>query len=784
MNGYLVKEGITYVRGELIVSLKTPADLGPFQTFLNSKGYQFVFIADQDSLEVTVQTNTVNFYDLISAETQIKAQPGVRRTRLNISYSLNSIEPAVDAVWKDTDSARTWNFSSIKWQQALAAMPALSDIPTIEIGVVDASYVFSHPDLIINHIQTGYPRTNLASVDHGTHVLGIIGASWNADGLAGVSPKLNLNAAVMNLDEKTFGSYEARLTSKGVRVINFSLGDKHIVESVPYKTIPQCDEWTETVEKAVVKVNTDQLAGVMEFIDKFPAQGQQKPLLVQGAGNDGNCHWGQKADDSSSATGEFIYSEYNSVFSGFWDKPERTPENEALLANIQDYILLVGAYYVSSDGNRHVSEYSSKLRPNARAHDHIIYAPGGSVLHNSLVWSTVSHASGDYKGLQGTSMAAPHVTGVAALILQANSNLSASELKNIILSTADNIDGSPWQEGDGFKFLNAEAGVKEAIRRKAEANCGTISAPVSTPVSLASITAGRPYNYTVATTSSPKNNKSFGTYLWTSSQGFTGTAFLAPDMAITLPNPTTPPEVATIYVTPVLDDGTVCSSATTHSTVLVVAAPTPAVGLIGKYTFDDCTASDSSGLGRNGLLTGTVCVPGRHGSALEFRNPSNNVFGGSHWVEFPPHTTNAVTFSAWVNWAGSTNGILTETSAIWSLGTHPTDSFMSIWVTEGLATIWTDNYTQNPYRMTPGTWTMLTITSDGTSESLYMDGVLLSTYSHVAAAGFVGKVSYLSRHFWAGGSHAARFRGVMDDVFVYDRALTPSEIQSLYMATK
>ena len=79
---------------------------------------------------------------------------------------------------------------------------------------------------------------------------------------------------------------------------------------------------------------------------------------------------------------------------------------------------------------------------------------------------------------------------------------------------------------------------------------------------------------------------------------------------------------------------------------------------------------------------------------------------------------------------------------------------------------------------------MLTITSDGTSESLYMNGVLLSTYQNRAAGGWFGRIAYLSRHFWANSQNAARFRGLMDDVFVYDRSLSADEIFSLYLATK
>ncbi len=81
----------------------------------------------------------------------------------------------------------------------------------------------------------------------------------------------------------------------------------------------------------------------------------------------------------------------------------------------------------------------------------------------------------------GTSSATPLVAGVAALILSANSNLRASEVKEILQSTADKIvdtDIDPilgsnhgqYDENNhcawfGFGKVNAEQAVKEALNR-------------------------------------------------------------------------------------------------------------------------------------------------------------------------------------------------------------------------------------------------------------------------------------------------------------------------------
>ena len=150
-----------------------------------------------------------------------------------------------------------------------------------------------------------------------------------------------------------------------------------------------------------------------------------------------------------------------------------------------------------------------------------------------------------------------------------------------------------------------------------------------------------------------------------------------------------------------------------------------AVGLVGHWSFDNCDGSDSSGLARTATVVNATCVAGRRGQALEFRNPGTNTFGGSDWVDLPPHSAAAVTFNAWVKWTGGT-GRGGQATALWALGTHTVGPYASIWVNEGTGKVWTDWYTNSPNQLVPGVWTMLTLVSDGQSESLYINGELVN----------------------------------------------------------
>ncbi|MBA6291705.1 S8 family serine peptidase [Colwellia sp. MB3u-70] len=67
-----------------------------------------------------------------------------------------------------------------------------------------------------------------------------------------------------------------------------------------------------------------------------------------------------------------------------------------------------------------------------------------------------------YTSMSGTSMSAPHVAGVIALMLEANPNLQWREVKAILQATATNMPGrETWEAGAGY--VNAYAAVKSIV---------------------------------------------------------------------------------------------------------------------------------------------------------------------------------------------------------------------------------------------------------------------------------------------------------------------------------
>jgi subtilisin family serine protease len=70
-----------------------------------------------------------------------------------------------------------------------------------------------------------------------------------------------------------------------------------------------------------------------------------------------------------------------------------------------------------------------------------------------------------YKTLSGTSMACPHVTGVAALVLSGVPDLSAKEVEGLICETATVITGFP-REQQGAGLVSAGAAVASVIKNR------------------------------------------------------------------------------------------------------------------------------------------------------------------------------------------------------------------------------------------------------------------------------------------------------------------------------
>lgn len=87
-------------------------------------------------------------------------------------------------------------------------------------------------------------------------------------------------------------------------------------------------------------------------------------------------------------------------------------------------------------------------------------------------WADGQNRSGFHKHFGGTSSACPLVAGICALVLSANPDLTAKEVKSLICRTADKIgdaheyDANGHSKKYGYGRVNADRAVAEAIRMR------------------------------------------------------------------------------------------------------------------------------------------------------------------------------------------------------------------------------------------------------------------------------------------------------------------------------
>ena len=113
-------------------------------------------------------------------------------------------------------------------------------------------------------------------------------------------------------------------------------------------------------------------------------------------------------------------------------------------------------------------------------------APGGDVVNEldpeirHWIPGAYLRARGlSYAGLVGTSQAAPHVAGIAALLLTLEPSLSAEQLFSLITSSAVDVQASGWDEFSGYGRLDAAGAIQALLTSTATAT--PLPTPTATP---------------------------------------------------------------------------------------------------------------------------------------------------------------------------------------------------------------------------------------------------------------------------------------------------------------
>src|SRR5215831_4671730 len=199
-------------------------------------------------------------------------------------------------------------------------------------------------------------------------------------------------------------------------------------------------------------------------------------------------------------------------------------------------------------------------------------------------------------------------------------------------------------------------------------------------------------------------------------------------------------------------------------------------GPVAAYNFDEgtgTTVTDASGNGNNGTISGaTWTTQGQFGSALNFSPPS--------WVTVDDSTsldlTSGMTLEAWIYPAATPS---TWTTVIFKEYPAVNNQVYGLYggspSTLPLIDVYTDTIHElyGPTPLPINSWTFLAATYDAADgQSLFVNGTQVA---HVAGSGNMATSTGALR---IGGNSlfGEYFTGVIDNIRIYDRALTQAEI--------
>jgi len=160
-------------------------------------------------------------------------------------------------------------------------------------------------------------------------------------------------------------------------------------------------------------------------------------------------------------------------------------------------------------------------------------------------------STSDYQFFQGTSMATPHVAGLAGLLLSVNPNLTVAELRNAILSTVDRKTSLSGKVSTGGR-INARAALASVVPNstitvnKAGAGTGTVTSNPAGIDCRATCNGQYPLGSTVNLTATPDSGSVFAG--WSGDCAGTGPCTLTQNATVTAtfniaPGPPAPSQV-------------------------------------------------------------------------------------------------------------------------------------------------------------------------------------------------------------------------------------------------
>lgn len=211
--------------------------------------------------------------------------------------------------------------------------------------------------------------------------------------------------------------------------------------------------------------------------------------------------------------------------------------------------------------------------------------------------------------------------------------------------------------------------------------------------------------------------------------------------------------------------------------------------VVAWYKFNDSTGtsvSDSTTNKNNSIMSGqgTAWTTGNDGGALQFK-------GSGSFVALPSKLNAVpVTYSIWFN-TTSGGSILSDSDQAPGSGVDPSifSPFLMVRSDGKLAGGWGTGSSYPVKEITSiskvndGMWHLAVVSNNGTTQSLYLDGALVGSEKAGALSSKYVQLGTGQSSHWDGGYYGWwSYTGFVDNLRIFNKALTSDEVSTLYSA--
>ncbi|WP_296631393.1 S8 family serine peptidase [Rhodoluna sp.] len=372
--------------------------------------------AGQTDLTCTSNTNTCVLANAV-AGISYRVQVTAKNSR-GSATNTDSLKPA------DADYSKQWYLTEAHGIAAERAWAITKGSPNVVVAVLDTG-ITSHPELN-DSIIAGYDfvdndtdatdpgdgivATNEHSSWHGTHVAGIIAAKWNSEGIAGIAPNVKIQPV------RILGSGGEGTTSNLIKAINWAIGND--VAGAPKNLTP-----AKVINLSLASLNSCSQLGSLQAT--VTAAYDMNVTIISAAGNEANDNR--------------LYSP-----TGCW------------------HPISVGSSGFAGD-RAYYSNYNVDIT-----------APGGddsvttgdanvpSAIFSTYNSGAYTYGSPSYAAEEGTSMAAPVVSGITALLYSYNPSLTADQIADALIKTATPFAAGTWCAAHSSESVGCGSGIVNA----------------------------------------------------------------------------------------------------------------------------------------------------------------------------------------------------------------------------------------------------------------------------------------------------------------------------------